>query len=488
MISSVFSDHCISTNMASVKAILTTTASIAASAMVVRSLARDLIPYEVQEYIYSNINLFFRSFSSDMVLIIEEYNGLASNQIYKAAETYLGRKISQSSTHRLRVNMPDKESKISTIIDNDQEIIDLFNGVKFKWRQVSTKVENNVNRYSEPSYGQGYQICHFVLMFHKKHKKMVFEAYFPFLLNESNKVKEEEKTLKLYTMNSEHMMMRFSHSGDYIWSSIKLDHPATFETLAMDVEVKRTIMEDLDRFVGRRDFYRKVGKAWKRGYLLYGPPGTGKSSLIAAMANYLQFDIYDLELTGIRTNSELRSILLGTGNRSILVVEDIDCSLNTDDREADKQALNFIRNSNHQEVTLSGLLNFIDGLWSSCGDERILVFTTNHKERLDPALLRPGRMDVHIHMSYCTFGAFMTFAKNYLGIEENFLFPEIENLLMKANVTPAEVGEQLLRKVEVEAALEGLVEFLKEKIRDIDENKENAIEQDVETELGETSE
>ncbi|CAH9056475.1 unnamed protein product [Cuscuta europaea] len=480
--------------MASVKAILTTTASIAASAMVVRSLARDLIPYEVQEYIYSTINLFFRSFSSDMVLIIEEYNGLASNQIYKAAETYLGRKISQSSTHRLRVNMPDKESKFSTIIDNDQEIIDLFNGVKFKWRQVSTKIENNV-------YGsQGYQICHFVLMFHKKHKKMVFEAYFPFLLNESNKVKEEEKTLKLYTMNSEHMMMRFSHSGDSIWSSIKLDHPATFETLAMDVEEKRTIMEDLDRFVGRRDFYRKVGKAWKRGYLLYGPPGTGKSSLIAAMANYLQFDIYDLELTGIRTNSELRSILLGTGNRSILVVEDIDCSLDTEDREADKQGnmhknhghptqtINFNRNSNPQKVTLSGLLNFIDGLWSSCGDERIIVFTTNHKDRLDPALLRPGRMDVHIHMSYCTFGAFMTFAKNYLGIEENLLFPEIENLLEKANVTPAEVGEQLLRKVEVETALEGLVEFLKEKIRGIDENKENAIEQDVETELGETSE
>jgi chaperone BCS1 len=51
-------------------------------------------------------------------------------------------------------------------------------------------------------------------------------------------------------------------------------------------------------------------------------------------------------------------------------------------------------------VTLSGLLNFIDGLWSSCGGERIIVLTTNHVERLEPALVRSGRMDRHVEMSY----------------------------------------------------------------------------------------
>jgi chaperone BCS1 len=76
-----------------------------------------------------------------------------------------------------------------------------------------------------------------------------------------------------------------------------------------------------------------VGKAWKRGYLLYGPPGTGKSSLIAAMANYLKFDIYDLELTNLRSNSELRRLLVSAANRSILVIEDIDCSVELKDRQ-----------------------------------------------------------------------------------------------------------------------------------------------------------
>jgi len=70
---------------------------------------------------------------------------------------------------------------------------------------------------------------------------------------------------------------------------------------------------------------------------LYGPPGTGKSSLIAAMANYLKFDVFDLELSSIYENAQLKSILLSTTNRSILVIEDIDCSsAEVVDREADE--------------------------------------------------------------------------------------------------------------------------------------------------------
>ncbi|KAK4401516.1 protein HYPER-SENSITIVITY-RELATED 4 [Sesamum angolense] len=261
----------------------------------------------------------------------------------------------------------------------------------------------------------------------------------------------------------------------------------------MDDKLKKMIMDDLDMFVRRRDFYRKVGKAWKRGYLLYGPPGTGKSSLIAAMANYLNFDVYDLELTDIHTNSDLRKLLINTANRSILVVEDIDCSLEIDDRKAEERALKMLRSSQSQiqtvnivrkdkanqvssvarfvRVTLSGLLNFIDGLWSSCGDERIIVFTTNHKDRLDPALLRPGRMDVHIFMSYCTPTAFKTLAANYHGITDHMFFPEISSLLEETTVTPAEVGEQLLRNENVEVALGGLIQFLLEKKKESDEQK-----------------
>ncbi|KAI4298318.1 hypothetical protein L6164_031892 [Bauhinia variegata] len=282
------------------------------------------------------------------------------------------------------------------------------------------------------------------------------------LWEKAKEVKEEQKTLKLFTLKGRAMR----HGGGDMWQSVNLDHPATFDTLAMDLNVKQAIMGDLDLFVQRKDFYRKVGKAWKRGYLLFGPPGTGKSSLIAAMANYLNFDIYDLELTDLRRNSELRKLLVSTANRSILVVEDIDCSLELQDRLSKNKGPTPNPDQfeyQRPQVTLSGLLNFIDGLWSSCGDERIIVFTTNHRDRLDPALLRPGRMDVHIHMSYCTPCGFKTLAFNYLGITEHPLFVKIEESIERKNITPAEVGEQMLKNEDPETALTGLIELLREK-------------------------
>lgn len=115
-------------------------------------------------------------------------------------------------------------------------------------------------------------------------------------------------------------------------------------------------------------------------------------------------------------------------------------------------------------MTLSGLLNFVDGLWSSCGDERIIVFTTNHKDRLDPAVLRPGRMDVHIYMSYCTPCGFDTLAANYLGITDHPLISEIKEIMQNVPVTPADVGEQLLKNEDPEIALKSLLEFLNAKI------------------------
>lgn len=117
------------------------------------------------------------------------------------------------------------------------------------------------------------------------------------------------------------------------------------------------------------------------------------------------------------------------------------------------------------QLTLSGFLNFFDGLWSSCGDERIIVVTTNHKEVIDPALLRPGRMDVHIHMSYCTPAGFKILAQNYHGlVDDNPLSDEIQTLLINAKVTPAKVSEELMLSEEPEVALNAVLSLLKRNI------------------------
>ncbi|EEE60120.1 hypothetical protein OsJ_12995 [Oryza sativa Japonica Group] len=98
------------------------------------------------------------------------------------------------------------------------------------------------------------------------------------------------------------------------------------------------------------------------------------------------------------------------------------------------------------KVTLSGLLNFIDGLWSACGGERLIVFTTNHVKKLDPALIRRGRMDKHIEMSYCCFEAFKFLAKTYLDVDSHRLFAAVDELLSEVDMTPADVAENLTPK------------------------------------------
>uniref|UniRef100_A0A2N9GGT8 AAA+ ATPase domain-containing protein n=1 Tax=Fagus sylvatica TaxID=28930 RepID=A0A2N9GGT8_FAGSY len=435
-------------------------ASFAASMMMVRSLANELVPHELRSYLYSAFHYFFTPLSSTLTLVIDEYSGMARNQVFDSAEVYLRTKISPT-TDRLRVSKSTRQKHFTIAIEKGEEIIDRFDNMQLKWQFVCTEPKNAHS---------GEKRC-FELTFNKKFKDKVFDSYLPHILVRANAIKVEEKVVKLY--NRDCPFDDEEGRGQGMWGSINLEHPATFDTLAMDPEHKKAIINDLDRFLRRKEFYKKVGKAWKRGYLLYGPPGTGKSSLVAAMANYLKFDIYDLELTSIYCNSDLRRILLSTTNRSILVIEDVDCSLEMRDRQNADQI-----ESSNSKLTLSGLLNFIDGLWSSCGDERIIVFTTNHRDRLDPALLRPGRMDMHINMSYCTSRGFKLLASNYLGIHHansHQVYGEIEGLIDSTNVTPAEVAEELMKSEDANVALQELTNFLKRKQVESNEIKDEGI-------------
>jgi chaperone BCS1 len=340
------------TKLATAKTVLSAVASVAATAMLARSIVQDFLPHEIHDYLFSGVRSFFNRFSSQLTMIIDEFDGLVSNQIYEAAEIYLGSKISPN-THRLKVSKSDKEHNFTITMESNEEISDVFNGVNFNWVLVCQQVESkNFHNPRDLNSTLRSEVRSFQLSFHKKHKEMVLNSYLPYIVKVAKSMNQERKTLKIFTVSYDSM---YGNLAD-LWTSTNLDHPATFATLAMDSEIKSFILKDLERFVQRKDYYRKVGKAWKRGYLLYGPPGTGKSSLIAAMANYLNFDIYDLELTEIGRNSELRRLLISMANRSILVVEDIDCTIELQDRTA-AVAEPFSRNS--QQAQVSSLLDLV---------------------------------------------------------------------------------------------------------------------------------
>ncbi|KAF3325360.1 putative mitochondrial chaperone BCS1-B [Carex littledalei] len=217
--------------------------------------------------------------------------------------------------------------------------------------------------------------------------------------------------------------------------------------------------------------------------------------MITAIANFLEYDIYDMELTTVKSNSELRKLFIETTGKSIIVIEDIDCTLDLtgkrnsnkskeeDDGSDEKIKRKSQFDDEEKKVTLSGLLNFIDGLWSACGEERIIIFTTNHIEKLDPALIRTGRMDKHIEMSYCDFESFRILAQNYLGIESHKLYEMIRRLLEEVKITPSDVAESLMcvgfSKVDAGMYLKRLIKTLMERKEAVEEKGKDGIVEEV---------
>ncbi|PON99591.1 AAA-type ATPase [Trema orientale] len=433
-------------------------ASITASIMFFQSMLNQILPKQVYDYLISILQNLFKAHARTLTFVFNENNEFGfPNEVYDAAGVYLDA-IRGPNNKRLNVSKTPDEKGLIFRLESEETVTDLYEGIQLHWTFVCLKREENSFRNSNISDSSSSEKRSYELSFHNQHESKVSNSYIPFLLDRAKAISDEKRVLKMHTLSNS------SYDG-INWQSVNLHHPATFETVAMDQNKKDDIINDLNRFVKRKEFYKKVGRAWKRGYLLYGPPGTGKSSLVAAMANYLKFDIYDLQLASIKRDSELRRLLLATGNRSILVIEDIDCSIDLPERlRGDEEEKSDHQNDKDSALTLSGLLNFIDGLWSSCGDERIIIITTNHKERLDPTLLRPGRMDMHIYMGYCTFEALKQLASNYLEISgDHHLYGEIQSLLGETEVSPAQVAEEFLKYENADSALEEFVKFLKKR-------------------------
>ncbi|KAM1118241.1 hypothetical protein FF1_042492 [Malus domestica] len=435
-------------SLPSPKTMLSAAASLAASAILFKTIANDLIPEALQTSFYSHL----QKLSSQLTVVVEEIDGLTPNKMFETANLYLGAKVS-AATRRIKVNKPEKDEQFLITIDKNQGIVDSFNGVDFKWVLISTEKPNS-NRGGENSQSE---VRLLELSFHKKQVAELLQRLFgkdtsawphvAVILPECSLKGSDSSTIYLYCHckplpdkpcqtsfarqachgNSSHEQLHtVDYNGTDYWRSINLDHPASFETTAMEPEMNAALVEDLERFRKRNEYYMRVGKAWKRGYFLYGLPGMGKSSLVAAMANYLKFDIFDLDLREVQCNSDLRRLLIGTKSRSILVIEDIDCSVELQNRDSDNEP----KAAEDNKISISAILNFIDGLWSTCEEERIVV-------------------------------GFKTLAYNYLLIHEHTFFGEIEMLLDGAQATPAEVAEELMKSDDAHVSLQGLIEFLR---------------------------
>lgn len=170
----------------------------------------------------------------------------------------------------------------------------------------------------------------------------------------------------------------------HFWSRISRRMARSLESIVLEESVKKLLMDDLEWFLKdeTRTFYAKHGIPYHRCYLLHGEPGTGKTSFMNSVAGHIQRNLCFIQMDKHMTDDTFRNAMTQLPALSMVVLEDVD-ALFTNHREADQ---------NNSSLSFSGFLNCLDGLGAP--DDVVIFMTTNHPDKLDPAVMRPGRIDL----------------------------------------------------------------------------------------------
>jgi hypothetical protein len=208
------------------------------------------------------------------------------------------------------------------------------------------------------------------------------------------------------------------------WSETKFETTRTFKNLFF--ENKQKILDKIDFFINNKEWYYEKGIPYTLGFGIHGFPGTGKTSFIKALANYTGRHIIIISLKLLKTKHDLDEIFFedryngcnerGTVgfDKKIIVFEDIDCIgdivlSREHKKEKDSEKYPIIsmdpvtkvcevpKIKIEDPITLDDILNLWDGIRETPG--RILILTSNHYDKLDPALKRPGRIDITLELT-----------------------------------------------------------------------------------------
>lgn len=215
------------------------------------------------------------------------------------------------------------------------------------------------------------------------------------------------------------------------------------------------LKERVNMFIHHKSWYMRKGIPYTLGVLLHGPPGTGKTSIIKAIAKDTNRHVINIKLYKDTTQTQLRNLFFDeklnvlvdnktehfniSVDERIYVIEDIDCLTNiTHSREQtepeEKNPYVF-----GEELTLSFLLNLLDGILETPG--RILIVTTNHIEKLDKAFIRPGRIDVNLEVGFCSLDMIVDMFNFFYEEPCDALFVDFK---YNGGITPAELNKSIL--------------------------------------------
>jgi len=271
--------------------------------------------------------------------------------------------------------------------------------------------------------------------------------------------KANEATVALRNVRSNHVTRSIS-SGVVVCNVFALENRKSFDTLHFDE--KEHIIHTLNHFMAKEGVFAKPSRPHRLNILLHGPPGTGKTSLIKSIAQHMDRSIVSINLSSIDSSTALQQLMLagesitdgtnfGTNGLAglVLVLEELDTYVDLlKERTSQKNMLYVPTGNKEDRVDLKALRDMIDiRTILECLDgtidtpNRVLIMTTNHIEKLnelDAAFLRPGRVDISLHMGYmspqsCRFMLCQEF--DVKPTDEQIEF--FEDYVKKHNVTPA---------------------------------------------------
>ena len=285
-------------------------------------------------------------------------------------------------------------------------IIKYFFGKRFDlWHEYFFYFrENKIILFGRCADDNKYYVC--IISFQQILIKEDIIQIFQDTLPKKNSIKGTNTKIKIYT-----------YQGEDGWDSVNCDS-RSFDTIYLPIKIKNIVMNELDKFMCFKKVFKENGIPYKKGFLFYGPPGTGKTSLVKALACQYDIPIYIFDINNGSINDEnitqtINSIS-GSGNR-ILLFEDIDSAFSDKEelkyqsredvivnvKKEEKEKKNDMEKSPSKKfLTYSGLLNALDGVMSNHAGT-IMIMTTNYYEKLGQALIRPGRIDFCLELTFC---------------------------------------------------------------------------------------
>jgi chaperone BCS1 len=399
--------------------------------------------------------------------MIEFFATLASNPVFAgvaggagmSALLYSARAVPKHAFEWVR-----KRLSVTLVIDSGEELFDRLSIYlsaspyvrKARWLRMVEMWDDADQRWHwRASFGLGWHLFRdagtwFLLNRHiedeskglaaKRRETMHLRTFGPSqepirgLMDRAERVYESGDTIPVYIW----------HKGTYLIADRKPLRP--LETIFIPAAQKQRIIADLERFLAAQALYRRRGTPYRRGYLLEGPPGTGKSTLAFALACIARRPVYMINLNTAGGDTGLQAAFNMAEPGAVMVIEDIDTATISHERAEAGAAATTSGVEPDKVVTLAGLLNAVDGLASR--ENRVLVVTSNHADKLDAALLRPGRIDMRETIGLLGEEEAAAMTAAFLGTSGEALAYFRDDVAPRLPMAPAELQGMLLAKAE----------------------------------------